>query len=102
MAYSGPVFSAAQDLRGGKKFDPAEARKRIAAQLDTLIAHQVRHTVLGAFGCGAFNNPSTEVAKIYKDEIEARKEQFDVIAFAIFHAGYGPGNFEPFAKVFTA
>ncbi len=94
--------AAAQDLRDGSEFDAGEARKRIAAQLNTLRHSGIRHAVLGAHGCGAFRNPSTEVAQLYKEEIAARKDDFSLIAFAIFSAGYGPGNFEPFASVFDA
>jgi uncharacterized protein (TIGR02452 family) len=92
--------AAAEDLRDGRAFDATEMRKRIAAQLDTLQAHRVRHAVLGAFGCGAFRNPADRVAAIYRDELAARTGAFDVIAFAIFSAGYGPDNYTPFAAVF--
>lgn len=92
--------AAAQDLRGFAKFDDADARRRIAAQLDTLRAHGVRHAVLGAFGCGAFRNPAGRVAQLYREEIDARASDFAVIAFAIFNAGYGPDNFKSFRKVF--
>lgn len=93
--------SAAQDLRDGTPFDPGEARKRIAAQLDTVRAHGLRHVVLGASGCGAFRNPADEVARIYRQEIELRARDFSVVAFAIFAAGYGPDNFTPFARIFA-
>lgn len=92
--------AAAQDLRNGSDFEPGDARKRISAQLDTLRDHQIRHVVLGAFGCGAFRNPADRVAAIYREEITARSEDFAVIAFAIFSAGYGPDNFTPFAMAF--
>lgn len=90
--------AAAQDLRDGSAFAPDDARKRIAAQLDTLRTHGLRHAVLGAFGCGAFRNPAPHVAQIYREEIEARKRDFAVIAFAIFAPGYGPDNYTPFAQ----
>lgn len=54
--------AAAQDLRMVSAFDPADARLRIAAQLETLRAAGIRHAVLSAFGCGAFQNPAHEVA----------------------------------------
>ncbi|MEW6711150.1 MAG: poly(ADP-ribose) glycohydrolase domain-containing protein [Candidatus Riflebacteria bacterium] len=92
--------AAAQDLRSGVKFDSAEARKRIVAQLETLRQNQIRHAVLGAFGCGAFKNPADQVAAIYREEIASRQADFSVIAFAIFSAGYGPDNYTPFAKEF--
>ena len=92
--------AAAVDLRGDQAFDADEAARRVAAQLDTLIEHGVRHAVLSAFGCGAFLNPADQVARIYRQELLKRATQFDVVAFAIFHAGYGPNNFMPFAKEF--
>jgi hypothetical protein len=92
--------AAAQDLRDGSSFNAEEARRRIAAQLDTLRARGVRHAILSAFGCGAFQNPAPQVARIYKDEIDQRREDFSVIAFAIFAPGYGPDNYAPFAKIF--
>lgn len=91
--------AAAQDLRGGRPFSEEEARRRIAAQFATLKDRGVRHVVFGAFGCGAFKNPADRVAEIYREEIRKHGENFQVIAFAIFHAGYGPNNFEPFAEV---
>lgn len=92
--------ASAQDLRYGSRFDPADARNRIAAQLDTLRDAGVRYAVLGAFGCGAFRNPSAEVARLYREEIDKRRDDFALIAFAIFSAGYGPDNLTPFAAEF--
>jgi hypothetical protein len=91
---------AAQDLREGADFDLDDARRRIAAQLDTLRAHDLRHAVLGAFGCGAFRNPAPAIARVYREEIEKRASDFSVIAFAIFAAGYGPDNYQPFKAEF--
>ena len=93
--------AAAQDLRHGSGFSVRDARKRVAAQLDTLRSHGIRHAVLGAFGCGAFSNPTEEVARLYKEELAAREGAFDVIAFAIFSAGYGRDNYTPFVAVFS-
>jgi len=90
--------ASAQDLRGGHTFSETEARRRIVAQFDTLEADGIRHVVFGAFGCGAFKNPADRVAGIYRDEIRQRTSHFDVVAFAIFHAGYGPNNFLPFQE----
>ncbi len=93
--------AAAVDLRGQPGgFDPAEARRRIAAQFDTLRQASVRYAVLGAFGCGAFCNPATEVARLYREQWELRRDDFALVAFAIFDAGYGPDNFTPFAAAF--
>ena len=93
--------AAAVDLRDPSlSYNHVETSRRVVAQLDTLIQHGVRHAVLSAFGCGAFRNPAHHVASAYREALETRKEQFDVVAFGIFHAGYGPNNYAPFAKVF--
>lgn len=93
--------AAAQDLRGGRPFDEAEARRRIEAQLDTLVQAGLRHAVLSAFGCGAFQNPADPAAALYREALAAREGRFDCIAFAIFHPGYGPDNYSVFARVLT-
>lgn len=91
--------AAAQDLRGGSIFDEADARRRVAAQLETLIEAGVRHAVLSAFGCGAFANPPARVAALYREELMTRRDHFDCVAFAIFHPGYGPDNLPIFERI---
>ena len=93
--------AAAQDLRRGDAFDAEKARRQIRAQLETLKRANVRHVVLGAFGCGAFRNPAERVAKIYREELTSYRTDLDVVAFAIFNAGYGPDNFTPFMAEFN-
>lgn len=93
--------AAAQDLRDGRPFDEDEARARIEAQLDTLRDAGVRYAVLSAFGCGAFHNPADRVALLYRDALDARREHFTLVAFAIFAPGYGPDNHAPFAETFA-
>jgi uncharacterized protein (TIGR02452 family) len=60
-----------------------DCRRRIKAQLNTLIVNKIRHVVLGAFGCGVFGHNPHTVASIYVQEIRAVRSCFDVIAFAI-------------------
>ena len=92
--------AAALDCRHAR-FDAAEARRRIAAQLDTLVAAGARHAVLSAFGCGAFANPASVVANIYREELDLRRADFALVAFAIYDPGYGPDNHAPFARAFA-
>ena len=95
--------SAAVDMRGASRrtaYDPAELRKRIVAQLETCMAAGVKHVVLSAFGCGAFQNPAPIVAAVYKEEVLKRRADFDVVAFAVFNAGYtGNDNFGVFRDI---
>ncbi|MFN8446806.1 MAG: DUF2263 domain-containing protein [Caldilineaceae bacterium] len=93
--------AAAQDLRKGSAFDAEKARRQIRAQLETLKRANVRHVVLGAFGCGAFRNPAAAVARIYREELSRYSIDLDVVAFAIFNAGYGPDNYTPFRDEFN-
>ena len=95
--------AAALDLRQpGSAYDHAETVRRCTAQLETLMASGVRHVVLSAFGCGAFRNPAARVAAAYREALTPRAEHFDLVAFGIFHAGYGPDNFAPFEREFAA
>lgn len=88
--------AAAADLRDGSPFDRDDARGRIDAQLDTLIACGQRFAVLSAFGCGAFRNPAHEVAALYAEALASRRDHFALVVFAIHHPGYGPDNLGAF------
>ena len=92
--------AAAQDPSDGKPFTEAEARRRIVAQLDTLIERGVRHAVLGAHGCGAFGNPPEVIARVYREELMERAEAFGCVAFAIYNSGNDRDNYTPFAAAF--
>ena len=95
--------AAAVDLRDPwLRFDPAECRRRIDAQLDTLIEAKQRYAVLSAHGCGAFRNPTIPVAQAYRDALAQRRDHFDLVVFAIFYAGYGPDNAAGFEQVFSS
>jgi uncharacterized protein (TIGR02452 family) len=80
-------------------FNIDEANKRIRAQFLTLIKHNIKHVVLSAFGCGAFNNPPEIVAELYKNNIKEYGQHLDVIAFSILYPGYGPDNYSVFKRL---
>ena len=40
------------------------------------------------------------MAAVYREELAKRADAFDVVAFAIFNAGYGPDNYTPFKEAF--
>merc|ERR1712048_31299 len=83
------------------EFSEADCDRRVAAQLDTLIEARVRHVVLSAFGCGAFENPPEVVAECYRQALDTRKAEFECVAFAIFYPGYGGSNLAPFEDAFA-
>jgi len=89
--------SAAIDASSkARAFDEGNCRKRIQAQLETLMKNGIKHVVLGAFGCGAFRNPEEIVARIYKEELEKRRNVFDHVVFAIY-----PRPGQTLVKTFT-
>ena len=94
--------AAAWDLRGVDNLRQSvfmeDCRRRIRAQLLTLKDNCVRCVVLGAFGCGAFQNPPSLVAEIYVEEISRMRSDFDVIAFAIIMS---PDNLSAFQDKFS-
>ena len=65
-------------------FSVRDCMNRIHAQFLTLIEQGVRHVVLSAFGCGAFDNPPESVAHCYRQAILLFRDHFDVIIFAIY------------------
>ena len=94
--------AAAWDLRNVDNIDQIhfikDCRRRIRAQLLTLRDNRVRCVVLGAFGCGAFENPPSVVAEIYVEQISLMRSDFDIIAFAIIMS---PDNLHAFRKQFS-
>lgn len=83
--------AAAQDCRYSA-FNEIEATRRIKAQFETLIKNNIKHVVLGAFGCGAFCNPPDIIASIYRKMIKEYGYALECVIFAIHYAGYGPAN----------
>ncbi|KTD19913.1 poly(ADP-ribose) glycohydrolase domain-containing protein [Legionella londiniensis] len=76
-----------------------EIRRRISAQLDTLILNEMQFVILGAWGCGCFANNPHIVAKIYHEEIEKRAKHFQHIVFPIMPNNMGREcNFSVFKK----
>jgi len=90
---------AAVNIKSPDQFNETEMRNIIHAQFKTLKEKGIRHAILGAFGCGAFNNPPLEVAALYKKYLIQYKDDFDVIAFPIYFAGSGEKNYPSFRKI---
>lgn len=73
-------------------------RRRIAAQMDTLILEEQSYAILGAWGCGAFKNDPKLVAKVYAEEIEKRAHFFQHIMFPIINTNSHSQNFDIFSE----
>ena len=72
--------------------------KKIAAQLDTMILHGMRHCVLGAWGCGSYHNNPDLVAQVYAEEIYKRAPYFNHIIFSIYDTRFGEHNVKVFER----
>lgn len=56
--------------------------------------------VLGAFGCGAFENDPRVVARAYKTALEEFPDVFRKIEFAVYCSPQNQENYEAFQKAF--
>jgi len=76
---------------------------RIRNILEAAIEYDVEAIVLGAFGCGAFNNPPMVVAKTFRKVLleERYLHAFQDVVFAICRTGAVSENLEVFRTVFA-
>ena len=70
--------------------------KRAKHILHVAAANGVDCLVLGAFGCGAFENDPNVVAKAYAVAMEEYRRRFDVIEFAIYCRDWETANYNAF------
>lgn len=56
--------------------------------------------ILGAFGCGAFQNDPNIVARAYADALKEYAKYFDVIEFAVYCSPFDMKNYKAFSDVF--
>lgn len=74
-------------------------RYRIDCILSLAKAEKAEALILGAFGCGAFGNPPSVVARLFKEEL--KRFAFPIVEFAIFDRFPERGNRLKFEKVFA-
>lgn len=72
--------------------------KRAKHLLHIAAANGAEIIVLGAFGCGAFQNDPYIVAKAYRDALAEYRDKFDVIEFAIYCRENEVENYEAFRR----
>ena len=71
-----------------------------ARQILSIAAENgVETLILGAFGCGAFRNPPSVVARAYKTVLAEFRHSFKVVEFAIFCTAREEKNFTEFSSV---
>lgn len=72
--------------------------KRAGHIFRVAAANHVDMLVLGAFGCGAFENDPQVVAKAYRHVTEEFREYFDVIAYAVYCTPRDRKNYDAFKQ----
>lgn len=83
-----------------------KAKRKLRNMLAVALIHGHDSLVLSAWGCGAFRNPPSHVAKLFREVLSERTfvHRFKHISFAIIddHNARGEGNYKAFADVFNA
>ena len=92
--YHNPDASKAASITRQQLFDLHV--KRAKHILHVAATNGVDCLVLGAFGCGAFENDPNIVAKAYAVALEEYRRRFDVIEFAIYCRDWETGNYDAF------
>lgn len=72
--------------------------KRGRRILDIARANQNEVVILGAFGCGAFQNPPEVVAECYKQLMKEYDGCFETVEFAVYCSERDQTNYEVFRK----
>ena len=73
--------------------------KRLTRILDIALAEGNEVIILGAFGCGAFDNNPEIVARAAKNVISIYLNAFETIEFAVYCAPQDEKNFKIFERV---
>ncbi len=73
--------------------------KRLSRILDVAAAAGNEVVILGAFGCGAFENNPEVVARAAKNVIAKYKRKFETIEFAVYCSPRDERNYEIFKRV---
>lgn len=99
------VSIAAQDLRRGRRYNANETfdlelcKAKIRTALFAAKHHGHQRLVLGALGCGAFQNPPRQVARAFHAVLTSEEffSAFDLVMFAI---AFSRENLDAFASQF--
>ncbi|MDO5132166.1 MAG: TIGR02452 family protein [Eubacteriales bacterium] len=75
-----------------------ESRIRKIFQVAAAEGNEV--LILGAFGCGAFQNPPDLVADVFHDVTLQYRRKFETIEYAVFHTGRKTENYRAFQNAF--
>ena len=68
--------------------------------LHVAAANHADILILGAFGCGAFENDPVSVSSAYRDILDEYRGYFEEIVFAIYYRGHEEQNYRAFQNAF--
>lgn len=74
-------------------------KKRLTRILDIAVLNGAEVVILGAFGCGAFQNKPEVVARAAKEVITDYRHAFKIIEFAVYCSPRDDTNFKVFKRV---
>ena len=69
--------------------------------LDIAVSEEEDVLILGAFGCGAFQNPPAVVAEAYRTAIQSYLYDFKTIEFAVYCPPHDTRNYQTFQRILT-
>lgn len=75
-------------------------KKRFTRILDIARAEGNEVLILGAFGCGAFQNPPTVVVQAFAEVLPAYLYDFETIEFAVYCSAKDTENYDTFQRRF--
>lgn len=98
-AYHSPPTDKNNKLCDGYK---EKTKIKIKQILNAFIINGKFEIVLGAFGCGAFNNPVNDIANLFKEILSSDeyKDQFKIINFAVMKDMNGE-NYKTFVNILS-
>lgn len=74
-------------------------KKRARKIMSAAAASGADNLILGAFGCGAFQNPPEIVANAYKEVLPEYQGYFDEVRFAVYCKPEDTTNYDTFKRV---
>lgn len=96
------AMNVGDDVKKVKMLDEnlqALHEKRLTRILEIALAEGNEVVILGAFGCGAFENNPEVVARASKNVIEQFQHAFKVIEFAVYCSPRDESNYKIFQKM---
>ncbi len=97
-AYHSPPVGKNNRLTDGYRL---KTKQKIESILNAFLENNCYNIVLGAYGCGAFMNPTEDIAHIFKEILSEPEYEnmFETIVFALLKNA-GTKNYEIFKKIF--